>query len=167
MMRAVLVLLIAATSGCLASANVRGSRNGFDGVGIAYEGPVSRLRFGVEAVYERVATDAERRGVFGYDATARVGFVSMVLRERCTESCVVNPWLDFGPGVGVGLAATGDLALLGHVWIGGWADVRVSNAHSFPVVRLELQQDGYSSEFRGDTQLVLGVGFVDWDWSLK
>ena len=159
-MRAVSLLM--ATAGCLGTVNTRGNSDGIDGLGVAAEGPVSKLRFGLEAVYERVSTDAERRGVFGYDATVRIGIVSAILEERC-EFCVADPWLDFGPAVGVGVAASGDLDLFKHGWIGGWADVRLSkNTRSYPIVRIELQRDDYSGAFRGDTQLVVGFGYVDW-----
>ena len=137
------------------------------------EAPVSRLRFGTEMVWERLLAtgdSGEHRGVLVQDYTLRTGVVSAILEGRCKddEGCApVRPWFDFGGGAGLGYALTGDFHLLGHGWLGGWADVRLSPGKSYAVLRVELQRDGYTSEVRGDTQLVVGVGWVEWDISLK
>ena len=71
----------AAGTGCMGYAAVRGGADDvIDGAAVGYEGPVSRLRIGLEAGYERLPTaSGEQRGVAGYDATLRLGFISTVL----------------------------------------------------------------------------------------
>ncbi|MDX2092553.1 MAG: hypothetical protein SFX73_32110 [Kofleriaceae bacterium] len=129
------------------------------------EGPVSKLRFGYEMHGERVQseTEDEFRGVFGYDATLRLGIVSAVLEKRCGEECPPKPWFDIGPGAGLGFAVNSDFDFMGHAWAGAWADVRLSSNDSYWVLRVELQQDAYSGDLRGDTQVVVGMGWLDWD----
>lgn len=172
MMRLVAVLLVAFAGGCMGSVHLRGGRSGLEGFGLGAEGPVAKLRVGTEAIWKivRGADSDKRHGVFGYDVTLRGGVVSAILEGRCEDdqgTCGEAPRFDLGPGVGVGAALTGELDLVGHAWIGGWADVRVSSGESYWVIRAELQRDGYSGEVRGDTQVVLGIGYVDWNWSFK
>lgn len=148
----------------MAHALVRGSADhSVEGAAVGMEGPVSPLRIGTEGGYERLSTArGERRGVAGMDVTLRAGLVSTILRERC-ELCLTKPWVDIGPTVGAGVALTGDLDMIGHAVGGGWLDVRLSRAASYPVVRFELQRDMYSSRVEGNTQFVVGLGYVDWD----
>ena len=42
-------------------------------------------------------------------------------------------------------------------------DIRLGTGDSYWVLRLELQRDVYSSALQGDTQLVIGLGAVEWN----
>ena len=140
-----------------------------EGATVGMEGPVSvsALRIGTEMGYERLSSaSGERLGVGGMDVTLRAGLVFMLLDKPCPDFCpAVKPWVDFCPSLGAGLASTGDLDMIGHGVGGGWLDVRLSKASSYPVMRLELQHDMYSSRVEGNTQFVVGLGWVEWDIS--
>lgn len=160
------------TTGCAVqtTALVRGRPSDVEGGALSVEGVVSKLRLGIEQGYERVARDGGRHGVLGLDLVARVGIIAALVESRCAavstlgepSTCIADPWwFEVGPAVGVGLATpTANLALLGHAWIGAWADLRLWSASSYPVVRIEVQSDLYSGEARGAPQLTIGLGFV-------
>ena len=149
----------------MGSAHVRGTSNGIDGVGVGAEGPVSMLRFGLEAVYERSreTTESARRSVFRYDTTARIGLVSLIREQRC-PTCVGMPWVELGPaaGLGLGLALTDSSDVVGHAFAATWIDVRLSRASSHPVLRIQMQRDAYSGDLVGGTQVVVGLGYINW-----
>lgn len=151
-------IVLALSIGCMGAIHVRGTPSRVDGVGVSAEGPVSKLRFGLEGNYERT-TGESRRGVFGYDATLRIGLVSLLREHRC-PACVDMPWVDLGPGVGLGAAMTGSADLIGHAFASGWLDVRLSRASSHPVLRLQVERDAYSGQLTGGTQFVVGFGYV-------
>jgi hypothetical protein len=149
--------------GCLSTAQVRTNGEGVQGAGVSVEGPVSKLRFGLETVYEKTAdsTDAEPHGALTFDYTMRVGLVSW-FRERSCPECTSMPAIDFGPGAGLGFGfRTPAGTFLGHGFVGGWFDVRLWRGETFPVLRLEFQKDAYSGPAQGEYQLVIGLGFVD------
>jgi hypothetical protein len=160
------IAVAVAGGGCMGHGLVRGSSDHpVEGAAVGMESLAFPLRIGFEGGYERASTPSgERRGLAGMDVTLRAGLVSTVLRERCPTSCFVEPWVDFGPAVGAGVALTGDLDMIGRAMGGGWLDVRLSPAPSYPVVRLELQRDMYSSRVEDSTQFVVALGYVDWEF---
>jgi hypothetical protein len=155
----------------MAGANVRTGAGGIEGGGVSYEGPVGGTRFGLEAVYERALdeTEPERRGVFTWGVTMRFGVVSSALEDKCRFDCAVKPLIDFGPVAGLGVGFDGDLDPVGHGFVGGWVDLRLGSKKGdhHPVLRVELQQDAYAGGLRGGTQLVVGLGWVDWKYDFK
>jgi hypothetical protein len=162
------IALVCASVGCMGQVLARGSADHLvEGAAVGMEAPILPLRIGTEAGYERLATpDGERRGVAGVDVTLRAGLVSTILRERCYY-CPHKPWVELGPMLGAGLALTGDLDMIGHGVGGGWLEIRLSPASSYAVLRVELQRDMYSSRVEGNTQLVVGLGYIDWDMDLR
>lgn len=88
----------------------------------------------------------------------------MTLLERRDTFCVAEPWwFEIGPAAGLGFGFSRD-GLVGHVWVGAWADIRLWPSRDHPVLRFELQGDGYSGPLRGDTQLTIGIGWVaEWN----
>ncbi len=157
-------LAMLTASGCLGAAHVRGGARGVVGAGVSAEGPVSKLRFGVESGYERTegSTSSGARGAIAADVTARIGLVSALRDSRC-PTCVGMPWVELGPAAGLGLALTGPTEAVGHAFAGTWLDVRLSSATSHPVLRIEVQRDAYSGADVGEIQLVVGLGYVNWD----
>lgn len=168
---------LSATTGCLmqTTAVVRGHPTRIEGGGVAVEALLSKLRLGIEEGYERVhdATDTERHGIAGFDLVARLGFVSLLIETRCEvrpgtylelreRTCLADPWwFDLGVAGGSGMAlAISTSDLVGHAWIGAWADVRLWPTYQHPVLRVEVQRDAYSGSYVGNTQITVGIGWV-------
>lgn len=173
--RVVRIALLFAATGCLTqtTAAVRGTSS-VEGAGLAIEGLVSKLRFGVEWGYERVDDDGtETSGMLGLDYVVRLGFVPLIIETRCharpgtylelrERICLADPWwFDIGLAAGFGPAlSTGRSNLVGHGLVGAWADVRLWPTTQHPVLRIEVQRDGYSNRFVGGSQITVGLGWV-------
>lgn len=168
---------LSATTGSVVqtTAVVRGHPTRIDGGGLAAELLLSKLRFGIEEGYERVddATEPVRHGIAGFDIVARLGFVPLIIETRCEAKpgtylelrerrCFADPWwFDIGVAGGFGPAlATATSDLVGHAWIGAWAEVRLWPTDQHPVLRIEVQRDAYSGDYVGNTQITVGIGWV-------